>query len=181
MRPDRTLHVPRDLRGGLQVVAGRGQDHSEDEVAVPLRQVLELGEKAPRREARRAADDDHDEEGGDARTAHEAGVSDEPPGEPPGGAVQPGEAEAPAPGARTREQSAPEGRDHGDRHEQRQQDRHRDRDRDVPEELRDLELQDQDGDEHHHGRQRGDEHRPQTCDAPSRAAFQAGTPFSRSR
>ena len=160
MRPDRALHVPRDLGGGLQVVAGRGQDHSEDEVAVPLREILELGEKAPRREARRAADDDHDEEGGDARTAHEAGVADEPPGEPPGRAVQPGEAEAPAPGARAREQPAPEGRDHGDRHEQRQQDRHRDRDRDVPEELRDLELQDQDGDEHHHGGQRGDEHRP---------------------
>ena len=45
--PDRALDVPRDLGGGLEVVAGWGQDDPEDEVPVALRQVLELREKTP--------------------------------------------------------------------------------------------------------------------------------------
>ena len=86
-----------DPGGGLQVVAGRREDDAEDEVAVPLREVLELGEKAPGREARRAADDDDDEHGGGARTGHEAGIADEGAGEPRAAASIPGRRRPPRP------------------------------------------------------------------------------------
>ena len=132
----------------VEVVARRRQDDAEDQIAVAVGEVLDLGKERPRREHRRADQTDHDGElARDAALEPGVDVHDESHERSPE-PVQ-GADETPRLGGRLDlllgQDARAHGRDERHRDDQRESHRAADRQRDVPKELPRLLLHEQDG------------------------------------
>ena len=143
----RVLHALGDVRRRLQVVARWRQQDAENQVAVALGQVFELGQEQVGGGRAQAANDGDHGDGQRLVSHHGAGKGDDGLGKAARQGVEPGNAARRDGGRRLAQKPVGKRRDQGNGDDQRQHDGDRDGDRDVAEQLSDLQFHDQDGSE----------------------------------
>ena len=146
--PHGILDLAGDGVGRGQVVSRRRQGAADDEVAVALGQVLQLGQEQVGGQPCNPADHRHHRHGDGPAARHQAGEGDGCLDEGPRQVVDPGQAPMAGAGRRLGQEPVGERRNHRHRDDQRQGHGHRDGHGDVAEELADFQLHHQHRGEH---------------------------------